>query len=38
MSSVTTDSLLFDCMFYLQKDTSGDYRKGLLLLCGGEDD
>lgn len=22
----------------IQKDTSGDYRKGLLLLCGGEDD
>ncbi|XP_061441187.1 annexin A5 [Rhineura floridana] len=22
----------------IQKDTSGDYRKGLLMLCGGEDD
>ncbi|XP_044284883.1 annexin A5 [Varanus komodoensis] len=22
----------------IQKDTSGDYRKGLLLICGGEDD
>lgn len=22
---------------FLQKDTSGDYRKALLVLCGGED-
>lgn len=24
-------------LFLLQKDTSGDYRKALLVLCGGED-
>lgn len=25
------------CVSLLQKDTSGDYRKALLALCGGED-